>query len=238
MQSTSPTKIKDKINGIVSTVHKYTREEKDSRLKILDPSPIVKTSNKEEINAWNQLYAKQKLEMSIRRKMRKDHNIFQPNKAIIKSEKTPKKDICMDILTNTISPLSISNDLEPKFKLSPSMLKKNSLRSKVAFGGISESKTDSSIKTRRRKKEKISPEKAGSNRKKRERLLKKKYKEELKEKLEKLKDLEERIDILDHVASTKQQSLLDISKKVQRDLKRHKDMEIELSTSTFQLKKI
>ena len=68
--------------------------------------------------------------------------------------------ISIDCLTNVISPLSISTDLEPRFKLSPSMLKKSSNKSKTrakvasraASKSISESKSDHLNKEKKRNK--------------------------------------------------------------------------------------
>ena len=108
------------------------------------------------------MYAQRKLERHVRRLTRKLHNIFQQNKTVVKYEKTPKKEISMDCLTNTISPLSISTDLEPRFKLSPSMLNKSSKKSKAtskvasraSSKFISESKSEPFNKEKKRKKQK------------------------------------------------------------------------------------
>ena len=52
-----------------------------------------------------------------------------------------------------------------------------------------------------------------------------------------LKNIEERIDIMEHISSKKEKSLKANSQRVKRDLKKHKDLEMELSNSTFSLKK-
>ena len=53
----------------------------------------------------------------------KDLNIYQLSRQLVKAIKTPKKDIIVGGLEDVISPLSISTDLEPRFKLSPSLIK-------------------------------------------------------------------------------------------------------------------
>ena len=222
-------------NSIVTTTRKYTREQKEKRLGILEPNPKQKPLHLHKTITLNILYAKQKNERNIRKARRKELGIFQAKKSLSIVTKVPEGEISITD-HDLISPLSIQTDLVAKHQLRKS--DRSVARSSGSRSTTSKkrSKEGSRASPKKQRDKKLISDKAKRDRdarKKREHYLNRKYKEELKEKVDKLKDIDERINLMSALTLQKKEQLLQIANKLELDQKVQNEME----NSTFLLKK-